>query len=332
MALRVPLSNTCRLRDHPVISATISQLDCHLHHFARMFDVIVIGGGPAGLSAALMLGRCRRRVLVCDDEKPRNARSRALHGYLTRDGVEPGRLNELGRAELAGYDVEFRPIAVTAVTRCPDRFDVALADGRTEDARFLLIATGVTDELPAIPGFDACYGQTAFHCPYCDGWEWRDRRIAAYGSGRSAVGLALSLRTWSRDVVLCSDGSPIAPSLQRRLARNGVLLRTETIVQLDHDAGTLAAIRFTRGETLPRDVLFFITAPRQQSDLAAALGCSMTRLGMVKTGTLSDTNVPGVFVAGDASRDAQFVVVAAGEGVKAAVAINKALQKRECLR
>ena len=155
-----------------------------------MLDVIVIGGGPAGLSAALMLGRCRRRVLLCDSGQPRNRRSRALHGYLTRDGVAPGSFNEMGRAELVKYGIEFRPIGVTAVTRVSDRFQVSFDNGRDEAARFVLIATGVTDDLPAIPGFEECYGRSVFHCPYCDGWEWRDRPLAVFGrsGSRSAPG------------------------------------------------------------------------------------------------------------------------------------------------
>jgi thioredoxin reductase len=294
-----------------------------------MFDVIVIGGGPAGMSAALMLARCRRSVLLCDSAQPRNHRSRGLHGYLTRDGITPAAFNQLGRAEIAKYEVELRAGAVASVKRQSDRFEVTLADGRSEASRFLLIATGVTDDLPAIPGFEECYGRSVFHCPYCDGWESRDRPIAAYGRGRKAVGLALGLCNWSRDIVLCSDGAPLARDLRERLTRNGVEIRIDRISALEHRDGTLSAIRFAHGDTLARDVLFFASKPRQRSDLAHGLGCSMTRHGTVKTGTLSETNVPRVYVAGDASRDAQFVVVAAGEGVKAAVAINQALQKGE---
>jgi thioredoxin reductase len=281
------------------------------------------------MSAALMLGRCRRSVLLCDAGQPRNRRARALHGYLTRDGVEPAAFCELGRAELVRYDVDFRLIAVTAVNRRQDRFEVSLENGCREASRFLLIATGVCDAVPEIPGFDDCYGRSVFHCPYCDGWEWRDRAIAVYGHGRTAAGLALSLSTWSRDIVVCSDGTPLARNLRDRLARNGMHIRTERVVRLEHQDGALTAIRFASGDALVRDAIFITTTPSQQSELASGLGCSMTRRGTVKTGTLSNTNVPGVFVAGDASRDAQFVVVAAGEGVKAAVAINQALQKSE---
>lgn len=294
-----------------------------------MLDVIVIGGGPAGLSAALMLGRCRRTVLLCDRGQPRNQRSRALHGYLTRDGVAPATLNELGRAELGKYGIELRVIGVTAVRRLVDGFQVSLDDGRDEIARFVLIATGVIDDLPAIAGFEECYGRSVFHCPYCDGCEWRDRPLAVFGRGRDAAHMALGLKTWSADIVLCSNGTSIGRALRDRLARNQIAVRLEPVVGLEHRDGALSAIRFGAGATIPRDALFFTTAQHPHSDLARRLGCSTTHRGTVKTGTLCDTNVPGVFVAGDASRDAQFVVVAAAEGVKAAVAINKALQKSD---
>ena len=294
-----------------------------------MFDVIVIGGGPAGLSAALMLGRCRRHVLLCDAGQPRNRRSLALHGYLTRDGIVPAHFNDLGRKELRKYGVEFRCVAATRVDKLAKGFRVRLADGRIERSRFLLIATGVVDKLPELPGFDECYGRSVFHCPYCDGWEWRDRPLAVFGRGRSAADLALGLRTWSRDLLLCSHGTSIEQSLRERLIRNGITIRTERVAELVHKKGVLSAVRFVNNDAVPRTALFFTTAQYHQSDLASRVGCLMNRRGTVKTGTLSDTNIPGVFVAGDASRDAQFVVIAAGEGVKAAMAINRALQRSE---
>jgi len=297
-----------------------------------MFDVIVVGGGPAGLSAALMLGRCRRRVLVCDLAQPRNRQSRALHGYLTRDGVAPAAFVDLGRGELTPYGVQLRGIGVTGACRTDGRFRVTLADGQQEEALFLLLATGVIDDLPLVPGFEECYGRSVFHCPYCDGWEWRDRRLAAFGRGIDAVKLALALKTWSADVALCTGGAAVARRARARLERNAIAVRTDPLSQLAHDAGALTSIVFGRGEALPRDALFFSSGQHPQSDIAVRLGCALTRHGTVKTGTLSDTNVPGVFVAGDASRDAQFVVVAAAEGVKAAIAINKALQHQELAR
>src|SRR5207248_11741308 len=185
-----------------------------------MFDVIVVGGGPAGLSAALMLGRCRRRVLVCDLGQPRNRRSTALHGYLTRDGVGPAAFLDLGRRELGRYGIEWRAIGVTAVCRSEHRFVVALNDGQQEQARYILLATGVIDDLPLVPGLDDCYGRSLFHCPYCDAWEWRGRRLAALGSGAMGARLALALKAWSGDVVLCTNGAALHVRERRRLEGN----------------------------------------------------------------------------------------------------------------
>jgi thioredoxin reductase len=294
-----------------------------------MFDVLIVGGGPAGLSAALILGRCRRSVLVCDLRQPRNRRSHALHGYLTRDGIAPAEFNEIGRGELRAYGIKMREVGVTGARTRKDHYRVALADGSEEQARFLLIATGVVDALPAIAGFEECYGTSLFHCPYCDGWEVRDRRLAAVGQGRSVAGLALGLKTWSSDVVACTNGTRLEPRLRERLAMNGVQVRTDRIARLEHTGGALAAVSFASGDPLPRDAMFFSTGQHPQCDLAIKLGCRLTSKGAVKTGTQCDTNVPRLFVVGDASRDAQFVVVAAAEGVKAAVAINKALQSEE---
>lgn len=293
-----------------------------------MYDVIVAGGGPAGLSAALMLGRCRRRVLVCDLGQPRNRRSRALHGYLTRDGIRPLDFNTRGLRELAPYGVEWRRIGVAGMSRLKSGFRVRLADGTTERSHFVLLATGVVDELPHIAGVAECYGRSVFHCPYCDGWEWRDRRIAVVGRDvAGAAKLALSLVTWSADVLLCTNGVRLERRMAGRLRRNGVGICVEPVARLRHSKGMIERIEFREGGSEPCDVLFFTTGQHQQNALAMRLGCEFNARGTVKTGTLSDTCVPGVFVAGDASRDAQFVAVAAGEGLKAAVAINQALQR-----
>jgi thioredoxin reductase len=294
-----------------------------------MYDVIVVGGGPAGLSAALMLGRCRRNVLLCDDGKPRNRHSRALHGYLTRDGIAPGELNAIGRSELNQYAVQWRTVSVSAAVRRNSAFDVTLADGKAEQARFLLIATGVVDDLPDIDGLRECYGRSIFHCPYCDGWEQRDRRLGVFGRGKSGVQLALSLKTWSSQVFLLTNGSRLDPAGRGRLSRNGIPVVSAAITRIDHADGRLHIIELEGNDRLALDAIFFTTAQHPRCDLAESLGCAFNRKGTVETGTLSQTNVPGVFVAGDASRDAQFVVVAAAEGVKAALAINQALQREE---
>jgi thioredoxin reductase len=294
-----------------------------------MYDVIVIGGGPAGLSAALMLGRCRRRVLLCDSGRPRNRRSRALHGYLTRDGISPAEFNALGRSELAGYGIECRAVEIDNAAQSEGGFAVSMSDGGQARGRFLLLATGVEDDLPRVAEIEACYGRSVFHCPYCDGWEWRDRRIAVLGEPKQAVPLALSMKTWSPHIILCTNGSRLDRRAHDRIRRNSIAVRTERVASVDHDEGALRRLAFETGDAEPCDALFFTTGQHQKCDIAVRLGCAFNRHGTVNTGKLSETNVPGVFVAGDASHDAQFVVVAAAEGVKAALAINQAMQRQE---
>jgi thioredoxin reductase len=297
-----------------------------------MYDVIIVGAGPAGLSAALMLGRCRRTVLVLDNGAPRNAASRALHGYLTRDGVPPRDFLRLARGELAQYDtIELRDVDVAnAECRADGRFAVRLATGERLLARKLLLATGVVDNLPDIPGFRELYGLSVFHCPYCDGWELRDQPLAIYGRGARGVGLALELTVWSRDLVLCTDGPSEADddSLER-LARNGIAVRDEPLARLDGEDGVLRQIVFRGGAALPRRALFFTTGQYQRSDLLLRLGCEFNDKGTVRTGKYETTHLPGLFVAGDASRAVQWVIVAAAEGAEAAFAINTDLIKED---
>ena len=291
------------------------------------YDCVIVGGGPAGLSAALMLGRCLRRVLVCDAGEPRNARSRAIHGYLTRDGTSPAEFLEHARAEVRRYEtVEIRAGTVEDVTPAGQGFRVALQDGAVVHGRKLLLATGVVDELPPIDGLDALYGVSVHHCPYCDAWEWRGQPLAVYGTGDSGTGLALALTCWSADVTLCTDGpASIAADELGRLAAKGVRVCEDRVARLEGQGQRLERIVFAGGATIECRALFLSCTQRQRSPLAERLGCTFNSHGAVDTGSCEATNVPGVFVAGDASKEAQFVVVAAAEGAEAGMAINKAL-------
>jgi thioredoxin reductase len=295
------------------------------------YDCIVVGGGPAGLSAALMLGRCRRRVLVCDVGEPRNRWSHAVHGFLTRDGMPPGTLLQLARDELRPYDtVEIRSARVVDAARGYRGFEVQCEDGTRLRTRKLLLATGVVDELPDIAGLTELYGRSVHHCPYCDGWEWRDQPVGVYGRGDPAAGLALALTVWTRELVLCTDG-PISHSewMRERLEAFDIRVREERVVRLEGREGRLDRIVFHEGAAENRRALFFATGQRQASELPARLGCVFTEDGAVDTGKCEATNVPGLYVCGDASREAQFVVVAAAEGADAGMAINKALLEEE---
>jgi thioredoxin reductase len=298
-----------------------------------MYDVIIVGAGPAGLSAALILGRSRRHVLVCDTGKPRNAASHAMHGYLSRDGMAPREFLRIAREQMQEYDcVELRDVEVTGAECRPDmRFEVTLEDGSRLETRKLLIATGVVDNLPDIDGFARLLGRSVFHCPYCDGWEVRDQPLAIYGRGARGLGLSLELIGWSRDLVLCSDGpSEIDAEGRARLDRNGIGLREDRVIALDGEE-RLERIRFAAGDPLARRALFFTTGQEQQSHLAIALGCQLNEKGTVRTGKYETTHLSGLYVAGDASRAVQWVIVAASEGAEAAFAINTDLLKEDLL-
>lgn len=252
-----------------------------------------------------------------------------MHCFLTRDGIAPREFLETAREELRPYDcVQLRPITVVDARECEGGFEVSLENGVRERCRKLLLATGVVDELPKIDGIDRFYGVSVHHCPYCDGWEWRDRQIGAYGHGEKGAGLALMLRQWSADVALFTNGtSGLTREHRERLARFEVSVHETPIARLEgDDGGHLQQIALADGKTIPRDTLFFNTGQHQRSPLAEKLGCEFTERGGVQAHEHEvATCVPSLYVAGDASRDVQLVVVAVAEGTKAGFAINRAL-------
>ena len=319
----------------------IARLTNHMNE--TEFDVIIVGAGPAGLSAALLLGRCRRRVLVCDGGQPRNAASHGLHLFLTRDGIEPAQFLRIAREQLRPYDtVKLRSARVTDAKRLADGFEIVLKDQDSANAganeervstRKLLLATGVRDTLPEIEGLPAFYGRSVFHCPYCDGWEMRDQPLVAYGRGENGLGLALEVSFWSRDLVLCTDGpSELSRADLERLAERKIAVREDKIRRLEGTDANLERIVFEDGKALAVRGMFFTTSHSQSSNLAEKLGCTLTSEGCVDTGEYEITSVRGVYAAGDTSHLAQFVVVAAAEGAQAALAINKELMKEDLAR
>lgn len=293
------------------------------------WDVTVIGGGPAGMSAALVLGRARRRVLLLDDGRYRNYASRTLHGYLTRDGIDPAEFRAIGRDELRRYpNVTTRAAEVTDARRVDGAaFELEVPGAAPERTRKLLLATGVVDHLPRIEGVERLYGRGVHHCPYCDGWELRDRPLAVYGRGDAkGAGLALELTLWSAHVVLCTDGPPeITPGCVEKLRRHGIAVRTDPILRLEGQEH-LERIAFVDGSTLERDALFFNTGRHQRSDLARRLGCDLyDERGCRVDGITGKTHVRGLYVVGDASRNVLQLIVAAAEGAEAAIASNREL-------
>jgi thioredoxin reductase len=292
------------------------------------FDVIVVGGGPAGLSAALVLGRALRSVLLIDEHKPRNRFSRAVHGFLTRDGTPPGELREIARQQLRRYDsVRIADDRVLDARCTEDGFVVATAQGLRHRARKLILATGLVDDLPDVDGLRDLFGRSVFNCPYCDGYELRDSPLAIYGVDDARGGqYALELLGWSRDLVLCTDGaSALTPSMQEQLARNGIRIRNEPIARLEAQDGVLSRIVFTEGPPLARRAMFVNTPHREASDLAQRLGVEGASGERCEVGKRGRTNVPGLFVAGDAARDVLQVAIAAGEGCEAAMTAHTEL-------
>lgn len=296
------------------------------------WDVVIVGAGPAGLSAALMLGRVGREVLLCDTGTPRSWASKEMHSFLTRDGISPTEFRRVAHREIDRYrSVVFRRIEVTRAKRLPDgSFRVTLKGRRAVSTRKLLLATGVFDQLPPLAGIEQFFGNSVFQCPYCDGWEVRGAPIAVYGKRQRGLEMARAMTAWTRDIALCTDGAAGLPATTREhLRRNGVELIEDRIQALLGDRGMLRAISFRSGRVLPRSALFFDTPCSEQSKLAALLGCQFGRNGGIKCGRYEATSVPGVFVAGNIIKDVQLSIVAAAEGTRAAFGINRALTRED---
>lgn len=278
------------------------------------WDVVVVGGGAAGLSAAVVLGRSRRSVLVVDAGQPRNAPAEGVHGFLTRDGMPPGELLAVGRAEAEGYGAVIRTGEAVAVRGERGSFTVELADGTALGARRVVVATGLVDELPDVPGVAERWGRSVIHCPYCHGWEHRDERIVVLATGPNATHQALLFRQLSADVTVLAHTAPPAGEDAEHLANLGIPV-VEGLVERVVDGGVVLA----DGTTAPCDVV--VVGPRMvaRSALLAPLGVEPTEHPM---GEYVQAVVPGVWVAGNVADLAAQVVVAAGQGVMAGAMAN----------
>ena len=255
-----------------------------------------------------------------------------MHGFLTRDGIAPADFLDLARAQLRRYDtVECWDGEVTDVARdSKNAFRVVLNDERTEFARKILIATGVTDQLPAIARIEEFWGKSVHQCPYCDGWELRGTPVAVYGKRARGLEMARAMTAWTADIVLCTDGrSGFSQEARLHLERNGIEVIEERVLALEGEGGQLDAVVFESGRRLPRRALFFDTACAPQSKIARKLGCQITRKGGIRCGQYEATSVPGVFVAGNLIQDVQLAIVAAAEGTRAAFGINRSLTRED---
>jgi thioredoxin reductase len=299
------------------------------HNF-ELNDVIIIGAGPAGLNAALILARCQRKTLVFDSGKPRNLKSEAMHGFLSRDGINPLEFLRIAKGDLEKYQVGIIEDEIIKATRLENEtFEIEDRSGKKFYCKRLLIATGLIDELPPIPGIEKYYGTSVVHCPYCDGWEMRQKPVAVYSRKNIGTGLALVLKNWTDDIVVLTDGRTASEEEMGLCEMQGIKVITKTIKELAGNHDRLDHIIFSDESKVLVYGLFFSTDKYQKSNIAEQLGCNFTENGVIDTDLNQHTNVPGVFVAGDAAKDIQLVIIAAAEGAKAAIVINKSLQKEE---
>ncbi|WKK24091.1 NAD(P)/FAD-dependent oxidoreductase [Streptomyces olivoreticuli] len=299
-------------------------------------DVVVIGGGAAGLSGAQMLARARRSVVVIDAGTPRNSSAEGVHGLLALDGIPPGELLERGRAEVRRYGGHVVDGEVTAAARDgEDLFRVTLADGRTLRARRLLVATGLVDELPEMPGLRERWGKEVLHCPYCHGWEIRDRAMGVLANGPLSVLQALLFRQWSDDVTYFTHTNP-APSAEEaeKLAARGINLVNGEVSALEIDRGRLVGVRLEDGTAVGCEVLMVSSRLVARAGFLAELGLRPVEhpagIGeYIPCEAGGRTAVPGVWVAGNATSLADRAVAAAAAGISAAAQINADLVEEE---
>jgi thioredoxin reductase len=297
------------------------------------YDVVVVGGGAAGLSAALVLSRARRGVLVVDSGTPRNAPATHLHGYLSRDGLPPGELLALGRDEVTGYGGHVLDGAVTGLEPCGTTgFEVHLSDGQRVSARRLLVATGLRDELPDIPGLRDRWARDVLHCPYCHGFEVRDQPLGVLGGSPEAVRYAHVVRQWTADLVLFTSRDALTAADRLALQARAIGIVEGTVARVVVEDDHLSGVEMGDGRVIPRRALFVPPRFVPNNDLLVGLGCALGEDGWVLTGAHGRTTVPGVWVAGNVANPRAQLITAAGEGSAAAIAINADLVDEDVRR
>jgi thioredoxin reductase len=291
------------------------------------FDVVVIGGGAAGLNGALMLARSRRSVLVLDGAEPRNAPAGGVHGLLGREGMPPSELLALGRAEVRSYGGRVESGTVEAVSGSVGDFAVTLADGRRIGARRLLVTTGLVDELPSVPGLRPRWGRDVLHCPYCHGWEVRDQAIGVLAGSARSVHQALLFRQLSDDVVYFANGLTLSAGERLELTARNIPVVDGVVAEVQTSGDRLSAIRLADGTTVPRQVLAVTARMVARAGFLAGIGLRAVEHpsgagAHLPVDALGRTEVPGVWAAGNVSDPFAQVGAAAAAGALAGAQIN----------
>lgn len=295
---------------------------------AKEFDVAIVGGGPAGLSAALWLGRYLHSVVVIDSGDPRNWETRGINGFLTRHGIKSPELRSIARSEAETYGVRFVDGCVEDAKRnSSDHFTLGLESGEEFAAQRILLAIGVKDVWPKISGLEECYGETVHVCPDCDGYETKDKKTIVLGKGRKAVGMALAITTWTAQIVICTNGEPpdITEEHLKKLKALNIPVLDCAVRQVVSEDKHIKALELVDGMILDCERLYFAIGQFAADDLGAQLKCKRDERGLIVIDEHNHTSVANVYAAGDVVQEPQLAIVAAASGTIAALAIHKSL-------
>jgi thioredoxin reductase len=289
-----------------------------------MKDCIIIGGGPAGLNAALILGRARRDILLIDHNNARNRITKATHGFITRDGIQPVEFREIAHKELKAYpSVEIVSDQVITLEKVKDGFKVTTDKGFEWDCRKVILATGVKEKFPNIPTLQDFYGTSIFNCPYCDGWEFNDQPLAVFGLVDYTLHMVGILKNWSQDLIIFTNGKDITRSQKKEIEKLNIQVETTKIKRLHGDNGKLKSIELESGQHIERIGGFVTPELIQASEIGKQVGLVMDDMGGYKSDEVGHTDIPHLFVAGEASKIyPSQLIIAAASGVQAAMAVN----------
>lgn len=292
-----------------------------------VLDCAVIGGGPAGLNASLVLGRSRRKTVLFDDNKPRNAVVSESHGFITRDGVDPQEFKRIGLEELTKYpSVEVQKQRVVRVHKEDGLFHLEAENGERFEAKRIILAMGFKEILPDVKRVEEFYGKSLFSCPFCDGWEMRDKALVVISDNEAASHMVKVASNWTEDLIYCTNGRQLLEEEKSLLESRGIRVREEKIRTLNGKNGELTEILFEDGGSICRDGGFITPEWVLASDIASSLGCKLNDRGGVENDAMKRTNIEGVYACGDVSlAGASQLIFAAAEGSMAAISINAAM-------
>ncbi|MDE8562525.1 NAD(P)/FAD-dependent oxidoreductase [Anoxybacillus rupiensis] len=298
-----------------------------------ILDCAIIGGGPAGLSAALVLGRAGRKVILFDNDQPRNAVTQKSHGFITRDGVTPREFRNLAHQDISKYpSVQIKKCKIVEVKREKGSiFKLITHEGKPYLSKKMIIAMGLKESLPNVNGIRDYYGKSIFSCPYCDGWELREQPLVLISENNNAFHMAKMVYQWSKDLVVCTNGNKIISETEEQvLKRKGIIIKEKPILKLSGSDGKLEKVVFEDGTEINRSGGFVTTDLEQPNDLAKSLGCEVNKNGRVIVDVLGRSNVEGVYAAGDVSVvGPSQLVIAAAQGTCAAMGVNSDLTMEE---